>query len=113
MIILLNTAENQGFGETSHIFYPFNMEYDDLLVNYLGEFGLYQRLIYFTLCLTGIPAAFNIMSTVFLVGEPDHWCNTPGLDHLNVSRAVQLGVSIPQVEKDEEMVYSSCDMYDR
>lgn len=89
------------------------MEYDELLTNHLGEFGLYQKIIFFIISLTAVPAAFNIMSTVFIVGVPDHWCAIPELDVLEIPTDIRLNVSIPLEEVDGDMVYNSCEMYSR
>lgn len=89
------------------------MEYDELLTKYLGEFGLYQRVVLLTICITGMTLAFNVMSTAFILGVPDHWCANEDLDHLDISTDARLNVSIPMEEVGGELVYSSCKMYDR
>lgn len=51
------------------------MNYDDVLP-YLsrGDFGLYQKKIYFLLCLPSILCAFHKLAGVFLLDVPDHRC---------------------------------------
>ncbi|BFZ09185.1 hypothetical protein BsWGS_12224 [Bradybaena similaris] len=53
------------------------MQLDDVV----GEFGLYQKWIYFLVCLTGIPGAFQTLNGVFTLAVPEHRCALPGLDN--------------------------------
>lgn len=52
------------------------MGYDDV-IPFLGEFGKYQRRIYFLLCLPAIPCAFHKLAGVFLLAAPNHRCLLP------------------------------------
>ncbi|CAB3375688.1 Hypothetical predicted protein [Cloeon dipterum] len=52
------------------------MAYDDLL-KHLGDFGRYQKRIYFLLCLTSITCAFHRLSTVFIAPKAVHRCLMP------------------------------------
>ncbi|XP_055315841.1 organic cation transporter protein [Sitodiplosis mosellana] len=52
------------------------MAYEDLF-KYIGDFGRYQKRIYFLLCLTAIPCGFHKMANVFLMARPDHRCQLP------------------------------------
>lgn len=47
------------------------MTYDDLL-HKIGDFGTYQKRIYFMLCLTGISCAFHKLGGVFILAKTDH-----------------------------------------
>ena len=47
------------------------MNYDEIVVK-LGEFGLYQKCLYFLLCIPGISAGVFMVISVFLLGIPDH-----------------------------------------
>lgn len=49
------------------------MLYDDIL-HHIGDFGLYQKLIFFLTSLGVVLAAMNVVSQVFLAGNTDHWC---------------------------------------
>lgn len=50
------------------------MKFDDVLV-LIGEFGRYQRRMYFLCCLVGISIAFQQMLQVFHLGiDEEHWC---------------------------------------
>ncbi|KAH1003435.1 hypothetical protein HUJ04_003451 [Dendroctonus ponderosae] len=45
------------------------MGYDDV-ISMLGDFGRYQKRIYFLLCLPAILCAFHKLGNVFLIAEP-------------------------------------------
>lgn len=47
------------------------MSYDEI-IPLLGDFGRYQKRIYFLLCLPAILCAFHKLGTVFLVADPDY-----------------------------------------
>lgn len=50
------------------------MKFDDVL-SCIGEFGRYQRRMYFLFCLVAIAVAFQQMLQVFHMGtNEDHWC---------------------------------------
>lgn len=55
------------------------MNYDDVLP-YLsrGDFGKYQKKIYFLLCLPSIVCSFHKMAGVFLLAVPEHRCKLDG-----------------------------------
>ncbi|XP_061193456.1 organic cation transporter protein-like [Saccostrea echinata] len=52
------------------------MHFDELL-GVLGEFGPYQKYVYFLVCLPSIIAAFHMVNSVFLLGIPKHRCKLP------------------------------------
>lgn len=52
------------------------MAYEDLFP-YLGDFGRYQKRIYFLLCLTAITCGFHKLAGVFLLARPAHRCQLP------------------------------------
>ncbi|EDW80822.1 uncharacterized protein Dwil_GK11735 [Drosophila willistoni] len=52
------------------------MGYDDV-ITHLGEFGRYQKRIYFLLCLPAIVCAFHKLAGVFLLARPDFRCQLP------------------------------------
>lgn len=51
-------------------------DYDEVTA-FLGEWGPFQRLIFFLLSASIIPNGFNGMSIVFLAGTPEHRCLVP------------------------------------
>ncbi|WAR08263.1 ORCT-like protein [Mya arenaria] len=94
------------------------MKFDDITV-LLGEFGKYQKILYFLVCLPAIFTSMQMLSSVFTLAIPDHRCALPGLG--NDTYEVQgqwhkllINQSIPwETDKDDEgsLVYSSCDRY--
>lgn len=59
-------------------------DYDEVTA-FLGEWGPFQRLIFFLLSASIIPNGFNGMSAVFLTATPEHRCRVP--DSANLSSA--------------------------
>ncbi|KAJ7316503.1 hypothetical protein JRQ81_002665 [Phrynocephalus forsythii] len=59
-------------------------DYDDL-VAFLGEWGPFQRLVFFLLSASIIPNGFNGMSAVFLAGIPEHRCRVPAGANLSAA----------------------------
>lgn len=56
-----------------------HMDFDDFLPH-VGEFGLYQKLLFLLM----IPFEFS-MAQIFLTLVPDeHWCRVPELEHLSI-----------------------------
>ncbi|NXC54774.1 S22A5 protein, partial [Aleadryas rufinucha] len=49
----------------------------DAATAFLGEWGRFQRLVFFLLSASIIPNGFNGLSIVFLAGTPEHWCVVP------------------------------------
>ncbi|XP_026543355.1 solute carrier family 22 member 4-like [Notechis scutatus] len=82
-------------------------DYDDIIA-FLGEWGPYQRLIFFLLSASIIPNGFNGMSAVFLAGTPEHRCRVPASANLS---AEWLNASIPLEERDGRQVRSQCSRY--
>lgn len=80
----------------------------------IGDFGRYQKFIFFLLCLVCLPAAFNQLSIVFLAGVPDHRCAIPDIDKLtDVPLDVRLNITLPKEKRGTSMKYSQCEMYQR
>ncbi|XP_034664739.1 organic cation transporter-like protein [Drosophila subobscura] len=52
------------------------MGYDEAILK-LGDFGRYQKIIYFLICLTSIPVAFHKLAGVFLLARPNFRCVLP------------------------------------
>ncbi|XP_016952858.1 organic cation transporter-like protein [Drosophila biarmipes] len=52
------------------------MGYDEA-ISHVGDFGRYQKIIYFLICLTSIPVAFHKFAGVFLLAKPDFRCELP------------------------------------
>ncbi|CAO2643090.1 Solute carrier family 22 member 5 [Lemmus lemmus] len=80
----------------------------DQVTAFLGDWGPFQRLIFFLLSASIIPNGFNGMSVVFLAGSPEHRCLVP--DTVNLSSAWR-NHSIPLETKDGRQVPQSCRRY--
>ena len=89
------------------------MDLDDLLKQHVGQFGRYQKFLFFFIAIEEVFIAFQSMSPVIFLGSPDHWCSTP-TEHLpNCSHEEVLQFSIPRIYQNNKLVYSQCEMYDR
>ncbi|KAM8993919.1 solute carrier family 22 member 4 isoform 1-T1 [Guaruba guarouba] len=75
---------------------------------FLGEWGRFQRLVFFLLSASTIPNGFNGMSAVFLAGTPEHRCVVPGGANLS---AEWLNASIPLELRGGQAVPSRCRRY--
>ncbi|KAH8400447.1 hypothetical protein KR222_000008 [Zaprionus bogoriensis] len=83
---------------------------DDLLP-IIGEFGKYQKLLVFGICLPAcIPCGFCAFNQLFMSDTPDdYWCRVPELQHLELEQRKYL--AIPQEKENDELVYSKCFTY--
>uniref|UniRef100_A0A8C7ZNC8 Solute carrier family 22 member 21 n=2 Tax=Oryzias sinensis TaxID=183150 RepID=A0A8C7ZNC8_9TELE len=59
---------------------------------FLGEWGRFQKQVFFALCLSTVPNGLIVMSIVFLADTPPHHCLVPA--HLNLTAAWR-NASIP------------------
>ncbi|XP_004420274.1 PREDICTED: solute carrier family 22 member 5 isoform X1 [Ceratotherium simum simum] len=82
-------------------------DYDEVTA-FLGEWGPFQRLIFFLLSASIIPNGFNGLSAVFLTAAPEHRCRVP--DTANLSSAWR-NHSIPLRLQDGLEVPHSCRRY--
>ncbi|KAM5300751.1 organic cation/carnitine transporter 2 isoform 2-T2 [Glossophaga mutica] len=82
-------------------------DYDEVTA-FLGEWGPFQRLIFFLLSASIIPNGFNGLSSVFLAGTPEHRCRVP--DSANLSSAWR-NHSVPLRLQDGREVPHNCRRY--
>ncbi|XP_028349027.1 organic cation/carnitine transporter 2 isoform X4 [Physeter macrocephalus] len=82
-------------------------DYDEVTA-FLGEWGPFQRLIFFLLSASIIPNGFNGLSSVFLTATPEHHCRVP--DTANLS-SVWRNHSLPLQLQDGREVPHSCRRY--
>ncbi|XP_030359799.1 solute carrier family 22 member 4-like isoform X2 [Strigops habroptila] len=75
---------------------------------FLGEWGRFQRLVFFLLSASTIPNGFNGMSAVFLAGTPEHRCAVPSGANLSEE---WLNASIPLELRGGQAVPSRCRRY--
>ncbi|XP_077183014.1 organic cation/carnitine transporter 2-like isoform X2 [Paroedura picta] len=73
---------------------------------FLGEWGPFQRIIFFLLSASIIPNGFNGLSAVFLADTPEHWCRVPA----NLT-SEWLNASIPLEMRGGRQVPSRCRRY--
>lgn len=93
------------------------MNFDDILIR-LGEFGRYQKILYFlAVCLPGISCGVFMVISVFLMGVPEHRCAIPQLE--NDTFAIQgdyhkklIDQYIPNADPDDSTLkYDRCQYY--
>ncbi|KYO20255.1 solute carrier family 22 member 4 [Alligator mississippiensis] len=82
-------------------------DYEELSA-FLGEWGPFQRLIFFLLSVSIIPNGFNGMSAVFLAGVPEHRCALPPGANLSSAWA---DASLPREQRGGRDVPSRCRRY--
>lgn len=82
-------------------------DYDEVTA-FLGEWGPFQRLIFFLLSASIIPNGFNGLSSVFLSATPEHHCRVP--DTANLS-SVWRNHSLPLQLQDGREVPHRCRRY--
>ncbi|XP_003217438.2 solute carrier family 22 member 4 [Anolis carolinensis] len=82
-------------------------DYDEIIA-FLGEWGPFQRLVFFLLSASIIPNGFNGMSAVFLAGIPEHRCRIPAGANLS---AAWLNASVPLEERGGKVVAQRCRRY--
>ena len=59
-------------------------DFDDLLP-YIGDFGLYQKILFLLMIPYMFSVAFVYFTTIFLTLSPDnYWCHIPELSHLSI-----------------------------
>ncbi|XP_069131245.1 organic cation transporter protein-like isoform X1 [Argopecten irradians] len=91
------------------------MKLDDVLLQ-LGEFGLYQKYLYSTICLTSVYAGVYALMAVVFLNTPGHRCKIPGID--NDTYAIQstyqqnlINHYIPPPSDDDTHDYDQCHLY--
>lgn len=65
---------------------PPNLDFDDILPH-IGEFGTYQKILFFLMIPFAFSVAFVYFSQIFLTLVPDkHWCHIHELTHLSIEQ---------------------------
>ncbi|XP_067657418.1 organic cation transporter protein-like [Haliotis asinina] len=92
------------------------MKFDEILKE-VGEFGPYQRRVYFLVCLACITSAFQTMLPVFILDMPEYRCKIYSMpnDTYKIQSSYHASLvnqSIPMETTDESESYASCRLYD-
>ncbi|XP_055600544.1 carcinine transporter-like isoform X1 [Uranotaenia lowii] len=87
---------------------PFDL--DELLPT-IGEFGRYQKLLLWFVCLPAcIPCGFGAFNQLFMTDTPgDYWCQIPALQNFSLEEMKLHG--IPLIEHDGTEQFSKCTRY--
>lgn len=73
------------------------MDLDELLPH-VGEFGRYQKLMLWLICLPAcIPCGFCAFNQLFMADIPPHWCTVPELMYLSAEQRRELAIPFLQV----------------
>lgn len=69
------------------------MDLDELLPQ-VGEFGKYQKLLLWLVCLPAcVPCGFCAFNQLFMADVPDHWCRQPQLEGIvDAKQALRLAI---------------------
>ncbi|XP_076469616.1 organic cation transporter protein-like [Babylonia areolata] len=91
------------------------MKFDEVIAA-LGDFGPYQKRVYFLLSITSLSGCMQLLMSVFTMAVPDHRCAIPGMDTdtwqiQNEQHALLLNLSIPPAPADFDNSHSSCYIY--
>ncbi|KAL3284540.1 hypothetical protein HHI36_018698 [Cryptolaemus montrouzieri] len=80
-----NNNSNEKIEETSEKCEK-SFEFDDLLP-YIGEFGIYQKILFLLMIPFAFSVAFVYFTQIFITVIPDeHWCWIPELANLTVEQ---------------------------
>ncbi|XP_044867755.1 solute carrier family 22 member 1-like isoform X2 [Mauremys mutica] len=88
---------------------------DDIL-EHIGEFGLFQKQVFFVLCFMSAAFPPIYMGVIFLGFTPEHRCLSPGVAELSSrcgwSLAEELNYTVPEQGRHGESFSSQCRRYD-
>nr|CAD7440992.1 unnamed protein product [Timema bartmani] len=84
------------------------MDLDDLLPQ-IGEFGRYQKLLLWLVCLPAcVPCGFCAFNQLFMADTPDHWCWVDDLADLPAHTRQRLAIP---AEIDSNSTFNKCSRY--
>ncbi|XP_068085199.1 organic cation transporter protein-like [Anabrus simplex] len=85
------------------------IDFDDVLPH-MGEFGLYQKILFVLLAPFAFFVAFVYFAQIFITITPEHhWCKIPALMGHNLSHDARMRLSIPRLADGS---YDKCHMFD-
>ncbi|XP_042224820.1 organic cation transporter protein-like isoform X2 [Homarus americanus] len=83
------------------------------ILRHVGDYGKWQWRVGIITSFCGVFTAFHNLAAAFLCAIPDHWCEVPGLQHVNTTLDLR-NISIPwEINTDGKAKYSSCSYYNR
>lgn len=90
------------------------MKFDDLLRE-LGEFGPYQKWVYFFTCVPALSVGACMLLNVIVFGVPDHRCKIPGLDNdtWDITTQEQEALVKYYIPPSDDYPYDRCHLYSR
>lgn len=90
------------------------MKFDDLLRE-LGEFGPYQKWVYFFTCVPALSVGACMLLNVIVFGVPDHRCKIPGLDNdtWDITSQEQEALVKYYIPPSDDYPYDRCHLYSR
>ncbi|KAK2901036.1 hypothetical protein Q8A67_009151 [Cirrhinus molitorella] len=76
----------------------------------IGDFGLFQKLLLFALCFPNLIVPFQLSSLVFNHADTNHHCNTDWILQVgpNLTKEEQLNLTLPRLPDGS---FSPCEMY--
>ncbi|XP_070184251.1 organic cation transporter protein-like [Littorina saxatilis] len=88
------------------------MKFDDVLKQ-IGEFGPYQKRVFFLTALPSVLSAFEAISVVFTFNIPNHRCAIPGYpnDHFHVTNTSYASILNQSVPRQLDGTFSKCRLY--
>ncbi|ESO84074.1 hypothetical protein LOTGIDRAFT_108247 [Lottia gigantea] len=90
------------------------MKFDEI-IEILGEFGTYQKRIYYLLCLPTISCAIQMLIPVFILNVPNHRCQLPSVfnDTSYFPQTNRLSFYVNHsIPLDKNGEWEKCDRYD-
>ncbi|KAK3098437.1 hypothetical protein FSP39_019452 [Pinctada imbricata] len=87
------------------------MHFDDVLKN-VGEFGRYQKIRIFLICLVSMLCAFHAMNMVFVGASPKKSCHVPDYNLTENLTWKQFEELVTHDKVDEDHLLKKCHMYD-
>ncbi|XP_078086718.1 solute carrier family 22 member 2-like isoform X2 [Mustelus asterias] len=88
--------------------------FDDLLEE-VGGFGIYQKTVFFLICVATAIFNYLYVGIIFLAVTPNHWCRSPGVaelrDRCGWSLEEEWNYTLPP-DQTGSSLYSRCERYD-